>query len=76
MVLQVVVKDGRVLIGELLCIDKQANIILGNTYQQVQRYDSQSVGASHSRCLACVLLRCKSFAWVSSLPLTALCLRC
>ena len=40
MVLQVVVKDGRVLIGELLCIDKQANIILGNTFQQVQRYDS------------------------------------
>ncbi|KAL0054670.1 hypothetical protein WJX82_000808 [Trebouxia sp. C0006] len=34
--LKVVVKDGRVLIGELLCIDKQANIILGNTFQQVQ----------------------------------------
>ncbi len=52
MVLQVVVKDGRVLIGELLCIDKQANIILGNTYQQVQRYDSQRVSASHSRCVS------------------------
>ncbi len=39
-VLQVVVKDGRVLIGEFLCIDKQANLILGNTYQQVQRYNS------------------------------------
>ncbi len=48
MVLQVVVKDGRVLTGELLCIDKQANLILGNTYQQVQRYNLQSVSASHS----------------------------
>lgn len=36
------VKDGRVLIGEFLCIDKQANLILGNTYQQVQGYATAS----------------------------------
>lgn len=35
--MQVVVKDGRVLIGDFLCIDKQGNLILGNTYQQVTR---------------------------------------
>lgn len=35
---KVVVKDGRVLVGDFLCIDKQGNLILGNTYQQV---DSQ-----------------------------------
>lgn len=33
--LKVVVTDGRVLIGDFLCIDKQGNLILGNTYQQV-----------------------------------------
>lgn len=33
---QVVVKDGRVLIGELTCLDKQGNIILANTYEQLQ----------------------------------------
>ena len=62
MVLQVVVKDGRVLIGEFLCIDKQANLILGNTYQHVQRYKSQSANDSYSCCLASVQLKCKSFA--------------
>lgn len=35
--MKVVVKDGRVLIGDFLCIDKQGNLILGNTYQQVAR---------------------------------------
>lgn len=35
--LKVVVKDGRVLIGDFLCIDKQGNLILGNTYQQIPR---------------------------------------
>lgn len=34
---QVVVKDGRELIGDLLCLDKQGNLILGNTYEQVKR---------------------------------------
>ena len=48
------------LIGEFLCIDKQANLILGNTYQQVQRYNSQSAHASHSQCSASVQLKCKS----------------
>eukprot|EP00388_Colpodella_angusta_P034578 GDKK01033097.1.p1 GENE.GDKK01033097.1~~GDKK01033097.1.p1 ORF type:complete len:120 (-),score=10.76 GDKK01033097.1:34-369(-) len=33
--LKVVVNDGRVLVGDFLCIDKQGNLILGNTYQQV-----------------------------------------
>jgi small nuclear ribonucleoprotein (snRNP)-like protein len=32
---QVVVKDGRVLLGELNCLDKQGNIILANTYEQL-----------------------------------------
>lgn len=30
-------KDGRVLTGDFLCIDKQGNLILGNTYQQATR---------------------------------------
>lgn len=41
---KVVVKDGRVLIGEFLCIDKQANLILGNTYQQVQGEKERPIG--------------------------------
>ena len=32
---QVVVKDGRVLLGELTCLDKQGNLILANTYEQM-----------------------------------------
>lgn len=38
--MKVVVKDGRILVGDFLCIDKQGNLILGNTYQQVTRQDS------------------------------------
>lgn len=34
---QVVVHDGRELIGELLCLDKEGNLVLGNTYEQVSR---------------------------------------
>lgn len=37
MYMKVVVKDGRILVGDFLCIDKQGNLILGNTYQQVPR---------------------------------------
>ena len=35
--MKVVVKDGRILVGDFLCIDKQGNLILGNTYQQATR---------------------------------------
>lgn len=35
--MKVVVNDGRILVGDFLCIDKQGNLILGNTYQQVTR---------------------------------------
>ena len=31
--LQVRVQDGRVLVGQLTCLDKQGNIILANTVQ-------------------------------------------
>ena len=31
--MQVVVKDGRVLVGQLSCLDKQGNLILANTVQ-------------------------------------------
>ena len=34
--LQVQVKDGRVLVGDFTCIDKQGNIILVNTYEHLQ----------------------------------------
>ena len=34
--MQVVVKDGRVLVGELTCLDKQGNVILANTYEQLE----------------------------------------
>ena len=33
--LQICVKDGRVLVGDLLCLDQQGNIILGNTCEQI-----------------------------------------
>lgn len=48
--MKVVVKDGRVLIGDLLCIDKQGNLILGNTYQQVDRQVSLAF-SKHRRLL-------------------------
>lgn len=32
-IVQVVVKDGRVLLGQLSCLDKQGNLILANTVQ-------------------------------------------
>ena len=32
--LQICVKDGRILVGDLLCLDQQGNIILGNTCEQ------------------------------------------
>ena len=34
--LQVQVKDGRVLVGDFTCLDKQGNIILVNTYEHLQ----------------------------------------
>ncbi|KAK9805178.1 hypothetical protein WJX72_003803 [[Myrmecia] bisecta] len=34
--LKVCVKDGRELIGEFQCLDKQGNLILGNTFQQIR----------------------------------------
>ena len=33
--LQICVKDGRILVGDLLCLDQQGNIILGNTCEQI-----------------------------------------
>lgn len=44
--MQVVVKDGRELTGELLCLDKQGNLILGNTYEQVPRQGLAIASAS------------------------------
>ena len=34
--LQVQVKDGRVLVGDFNCLDKQGNIIMTNTYEVMQ----------------------------------------
>ena len=46
--MKVVVKDGRVLTGDFLCIDKQGNLILGNTYQQVTRQVSLPFSTNES----------------------------
>ncbi len=34
-VLQIRVQDGRLLVGEFTCLDKQGNIILTNTYEHM-----------------------------------------
>ena len=33
--MQVLIKDGRELVGDLQCLDPQGNLILGNTFEQV-----------------------------------------
>lgn len=35
-VVQIQVKDGRVLVGDFTCLDKEGNIILTNTYEHMQ----------------------------------------
>lgn len=32
---QVSLKDGRIIIGDFMCLDKHGNLILGNTFEQV-----------------------------------------
>ena len=34
--MQIQVKDGRVLVGDFTCMDKQGNIILTNTFEHMQ----------------------------------------
>lgn len=53
--MQVVVDDGRVIVGELTCLDKQANLILRNCHEELSA-DLQSSSYVENRLLvACEL---------------------